>query len=414
MKILIFSQYFWPEPFIINDLTRTLRDLGHDVVVATGKPNYPDGDVFEGYSADGVQTELFDGNIPVVRVPLRPRGRGGALNLFRNYVSFVLSGWRWFPSLLKGRSFDAILVFAVSPLLMVIPAIRLRRRTSAHLAVWVQDLWPESLAATGYVRNRLALGAVGMVVRAIYARTDTLLVQSQAFVAPVSRYADRDKIVCYANSMRADETPAVPAEAIPSSLMDTLAQYFCVVFAGNVGTAQSPETLVDAARLVGDLPDVRLVVVGSGSMLDWLSRQKVEHGLDNLVLTGRFPMAAIPAIYAQAACLLVTLRDEEIYSFTVPAKVQAYLAAGRPIIASVNGEAARIVTEARAGVTCPADDAPAVARAIRALHGMTSSERADMGASGRRYFLEHFEMRRQAAELVTILEGRIASAGSRG
>ena len=412
MTILVFGQYFWPESFIINDLTRNLRDLGHRVVVATGKPNYPDGVIFEGYRASGVQKEMFDGDIPVFRVPLRPRRRGGALNLLLNYLSFVWSGLRWFPSLLKNVSFDAILVFAPSPISLAIPAIPLRWRTKAHLAIWVQDLWPESLAAMGFVRNRAALALVGVLVRGIYAFADTLLVQSRAFVGPVARYARRDKIVYYANSLDVAKAAGQTAVQLPPELLDTLKEHFCVVFAGNIGTAQAVETLVDAAAQIRDLAGVRMVLVGSGSMLNWVREKKSELGLTNLVLAGRFPMDAMPEIYRHAACLVVTLKDEEIFSCTVPAKVQAYLAAGRPIVASLNGEGARIIAEAGAGLTCGAEDSRALAQCVRSLHRMTEQERARLGESGRAYFLEHFEMRRQAGRLVEILEKRMAEARS--
>ena len=412
MTILVFSQYFWPESFIINDLARNLRDLGHRVVVATGKPNYPDGVICDGYRAGGVQKEMFDGDIPVYRVPLRPRRSGGALNLLLNYLSFVWSGLRWFPSLLRDVSFDVILVFALSPITLAIPAIPLRWREKAHLAIWVQDLWPDSLAATGFIRNRVALALVGLLVRGIYAFADTLLVQSRAFVRPVARYARLDKIVYYASSLDVERAAGQIAVQLPPELLDTLREHFCVVFAGNIGKAQAVETLVDAAVQIRDLAGVRMVLVGSGSMLNWVRDKKSELGLTNLLLAGRFPSDAMPEIFRHAACLVVTLKDEEIFSYTVPAKVQAYLAAGKPIIASLNGEGARIIAEAGAGLTCAAEDSRALAQCVRSLHEMTEQERARLGESGRRYFLEHFEMRRQTGRLVEILEQRMAEARS--
>jgi glycosyltransferase involved in cell wall biosynthesis len=413
MTILVFSQYFWPESFIINDLTRNLRDLGHRVVVATGKPNYPDGEIFKCYRASGVQKEMFDGDIPVCRVPLRPRGRGGALNLLLNYVSFVWYGLRWFPSLLRNERFDAIVVFGLSPVTLAIPAIPLRFRKKAHLAIWVQDLWPASLAATGFIRNRAGLALVGVLVRSIYSFADTLLVQSRAFVEPVARYARRDKIVYYPNSLDVAKAAGQATVQLPSELLDTLKSHFCLVFAGNIGTAQAVETLVDVASQIRDLAGVKMVLVGSGSMLNWVREKKSELGLTNLVLAGRFPMDAMPEIYHHAACLVVTLKNEEIFSYTVPSKVQAYLAAGRPIVAALNGEGARIIAEAGAGLTCGAEDSMAMAQCVRSLHAMTEHERTRLGESGRRYFLEHFEMRRQAGRLVEILEQRMAESWSR-
>lgn len=408
MRILLVSQYFWPESFIINDLARELVAQGNEVTVLTGKPNYPDGKVFAGYQQDGVSEELFEGTIRVLRVPLRPRGRG-ALNLMRNYLSFVVSGLLYFPRLARSVQADAILVFAPSPITAAIPAILLKRIRRVHLALWVQDLWPESLAATGFVRNPFLLWLAGLMVRAIYAGCDTLLVQSRAFTAPIARYAATHKIAYYPNSMADTSVDAadIAAQALPADLIALLEEKFCAIFAGNIGTAQAVETLVDSAERLRDLPDFRLVLVGSGSRLEWVREECVRRGLDNVVLAGRFPMQAMPAIFTRAQALLVTLKNETIFAYTVPSKVQAYMAAGRPLVAALDGEGARIVEEAGVGLTCAAEDTAGLAQRLRELHAMPPEERARMGQAGRRYFLEHFEMGKLARQLTDLLQARI-------
>ncbi|WP_137819739.1 glycosyltransferase family 4 protein [Pseudomonas sp. 2FG] len=403
MKLLLVSQYFIPENFIINDVVRMLSAQGHEVVVVTGKPNYPDGEVFPGYRAGGVQRELFWEKVEVIRVPLWPRGNGGARNLILNYLSFVFSGLVFCPWLLRKREFDAILVFAPSPITQVIPAILLKWLKRAHLAVWVQDLWPESLAATGFVRLPHLLKAVGYLVRGIYAGCDTLLVQSRAFVEPVARYARREKIIYYPNSMDI-QSPTVAVERISPELAGDLEQHFSVVFAGNLGTAQALETLLEAAIQLKHDPEVRLVLVGSGSRLAWLQAQKQAHQLDNLLLPGRFPMETMPQIFERADVLLVSLRDEEIFAQTIPSKIQAYLAAGRPVIASLRGEGARVVMEAGAGRACEPDDPAALAALICTMKNLPAVELQAMGRAGKAYFYEHFEMSSQVTRLVEILD----------
>lgn len=405
MRVLILSQYFSPESFIINDVARTLVAQGHEVVVATGKPNYPDGKVFPGYRAGGIQRDIFAETVEVVRVPLWPRGNGGAGNLILNYFSFVFSGVVFFPWLLRKHKFDAILVFATSPITQVIPAIFLKWLKKAHLAVWVQDLWPESLAATGFVRHPDILKAVGYLVRGIYAGCDTLLVQSRAFVEPVARYAQRGKIVYYPNSINV-QSLGLAAEDIPPELAGELQRHFCVVFAGNLGTAQSVETLLETAIQLKDDPEIRLVLVGSGSRLAWLQAQKQAHRLDNVLLPGRFPMESMPQIFELAAVLLVSLRDEDIFAQTIPSKIQAYLAAGRPVVASLRGEGARVVVEAGAGEACEPDDPAALAALIRSMKSRSAAELQAMGCAGKAYFNEHFEMSSQVTRLVEILEAR--------
>lgn len=402
MKILVVSQYFWPESFIINDIVRTLDEQGHEVVVATGKPNYPDGKIFEGYSAKGTQRERYLGKIDVLRVPLWPRGEGGAKNLIFNYLSFVFAGLLFLPWMLRKREFDAILVFAPSPILQAVPAIPLKWLKKAKLALWVQDLWPESLSATGFIHNRYVLRLVGEAVKVIYRHCDTLLVQSHAFVEPVARYAAREKIQYYPNSM--DTRGALSPFVVPPELDAMLTQHFCVVFAGNLGTAQALDTLVEAALQLRDDAQIRIVLFGSGSRLDWLKSQKSALELDNLVLPGRFPVEAMSAIFKRSSALLVSLTDEEVFAQTIPSKIQAYLAAGRPIIASMNGEGARVIDEAGAGLTSPAEQVPPLVANIRRLKAMGTQERAAMGEAGRAYFDANFDMDSQVSRLVGLLQ----------
>ena len=401
MRLLVVSQYFWPENFVINDIVRVLDEEGHQVVVATGKPNYPDGKFFKGYRGLGSHREHYLGRVEVLRVPLWPRGQGDAKNLFFNYLSFVVAGSLYLPCMLRGREFDAILVFAPSPITQAIPAIALKGLKKARLAIWVQDLWPESLSATGFVKNPLVLKGIGWMVRWIYKHCDTLLVQSLAFIEPVAQYAARDKIQYYPNSM--DVRPPGVEASIPQELRSLLDNHFCVVFAGNLGTAQALETIVQAAIHLRDDPQIRLVLVGSGSRLAWLKEQQQGNRLDNLIMPGRFPTEAMPQIFERSSALLVSLNDEKAFAQTIPSKIQAYLAAGRPIIACINGEGARVVCEARAGIATPAGQVLPLVESIRRMQALDGDQRAEMGRCGKAYFNANFEMTAQVARLAELL-----------
>src|SRR5690606_36461991 len=181
MKVLVLTQYFWPENFRINEVARSLRDAGAGVTVLTGKPNYPEGCLYVGYGAWGTGREDYHG-IPVFRVPMSPRGKGSAARLALNYLSFVLGASLFGPWLLRGRQVDVIVVYGISPILQGIAAIVLKLFKRCPGVLWVQDLWPQSLEATGFVRNHHALKAVEWVVRGIYRLTDLQLLQSPAFV----------------------------------------------------------------------------------------------------------------------------------------------------------------------------------------------------------------------------------------
>lgn len=400
MKILIVSQYFWPESFIISDLVRCLSDEGHVIEVLTGKPNYPDGKIFEGYQAMGISSEVFHQSVPVHRVPLMPRGHG-VIRLLLNYVSFVVSGLLFFHRFLHHKQFEVIFVFVGSPVTSAIPALALKKRLKIPLVLWIQDLWPESIQATGFVRSRFVVQMTGRLVRWIYSKTDLLLMQSEAFKTPMAQYADMDKLVYYPNSYLEPTT----SSDIPNDLKQTLTNHDCFVFAGNIGTAISIETLIDAAIRLQHLPKCKIILVGSGSMLGWVHEQIEKHHLTQVMCVGRFPMSAMPAILSHAAGLLVMLKRHDVLSTTIPSKIQAYLSVGRPIIGALDGEGARVIQHAEVGFTSPAEDGTAFASNIERVAKLGASERLRLGQRGRAYFLKHFEMREQTRRLVHLLEG---------
>lgn len=407
LKIAVVSQYFFPENFIINDIVRELGSLGAHVEVFTGKPNYPTGEVFPGYHAHGTVEDHFADTIAVHRAPLRPRGQGGAKNLILNYLSFVANGVRYFWPHARRKKFDIYFVFAPSPITSVIPALAMKCAHRAPVYLWVQDLWPESLEATGFIKNKSLLSLVGQLVRGLYWAVDVLLVQSRAFIEPVKRYARADKISYYPNSYL-HQSESCEAGVLPGSLTDLLRSNFCVVFAGNLGSAQALPTIIETARILkAEQSQARIVMVGTGSKAAWLLEEKTRLGLDNLIVAGAYPRSAMSELFDLSSALLVTLKRDEIFSFTIPSKVQAYLAAGRPIIGSLDGEGARVIDDAGAGVTCPAEDAGELAACIRTLQAMPAEDRAYMGAQARAYFLKNFELKAQCKALLQMFEQRI-------
>lgn len=398
MRLLIVSQYFWPESFRIVDVAKSLSEKGVVVDVLTGKPNYPQGEIFDGYSASGCQREVRDGN-EIHRVPLLPRGRSGK-RLALNYLSFIFSGLFYGPWLLRGKKFDVIFVYAPSPILQALPAIFLGWMKGCPVVLWVQDLWPDSLSATGHVKNKRVLGFVEGVVRFIYRHVDLLLVPSDAFTAPVSALASGTEVKYFPNSV--DDSFSVPSvSGVP--LIAGMDAPFSVLFAGNIGTAQAVEVIVEAAALLREHTEIQFVVVGDGSRRDWMTQQVKEFGLTNLHLPGRFPIEAMPGLMQKASTLLVTLADHEIFRHTVPSKVQAYLAAGRPILACLNGEGAKLISMAGAGKAVPAEDGAALAAAVLEMFRRLPDEREKMGINGAAYFKQHFGHEMLVDRLIGIL-----------
>lgn len=403
MKLLLWSQYFWPETFRINELVRDLVRSGLSVTVLTGKPNYPEGQLFPGYRSAGIQHGEFSG-AKLVRIPMLPRGSGSSWRLMINYLSFILSGYLLAPFALRRQHFDAVFVYAPSPLLQALPAILLARLNRAPLIVWVQDLWPESLSAMGHVRNRLVLGVVKTLVRHIYKCADSILIQSAAFREPVARLVrDAGKIHYFPNSADVPAHDATGGEAA-HRVAQEMHECFAVVFTGNIGQAQAVETIIAAAERLRAQEDIRLYVVGSGSRAAWMAAEIQRRMLGNLRLTGRFPATDMPVILSAASALLVTLNNDPVGAYTIPSKMQTYLGAGRPIVACMNGEGARVVDEAQAGLTCPAEDSFALADAVKRLRSMSASQRLLLGQNGYRYFLRHFESSHLITELIAHLE----------
>ena len=402
MKILIVSQYFWPEFFPINKLSTKLCDLGHEITVVTGKPNYPEGIIHDGYTSSGVINESY-GAVEVIRLPLRPRYEG-ALNLMLNYLSFVVSGIKYISSVLKERDFDVIFVYAPSPITTAIPAIWCNRKLRTHLSIWVQDIWPQSLEATGYVKNRFILNRVKNLVKWIYKKADTLLVPSHSFQIGLEEIADTHKIIYYPNSIE-DPASSAPKNKLPEDIRKIFESGFNIVFAGNIGKAQSIPTLLQAAFELQDT-DCRFVFVGNGSMLDWAKNKSLELGLSNTVFIGRIENDLMSSIYELSDALLLSLTGKEIFSYTIPGKLQAYLAAGKPVVASVNGEAGTVIKQAAAGVVFPAEDSKSLARGIREFRALSQSVRDEMGVSGRQYFKQHFDVDIMATKLIEIFEAR--------
>lgn len=385
MRILVVSQYFWPESFRINEVVKSLVEHGLTVDVLTGKPNYPEGSLYSGYRFWGCQKENYHG-ATVYRVPLVPRGKN-SISLILNYISFVFTGVMFGPKFIRGQQYDAILVYAVSPVLQAIPALFFGYLKNIPVIVWVQDLWPQSLSATGFVHNRYILSAVEKMVRFIYHRADLLLIQSRAFEAPVSDLADGTPIEYFPNSV--DSAFCNPSQIdIPHVL--GMEDGFSVLFAGNIGTAQGVAAIVEAAYLLRDFSDINFVVLGDGSLRPWMVNEINQRDLRNLHLPGRFPRETMPGFMQRASVLLVTLADEEIFSLTIPNKVQAYLATGRPIIGCMRGEGARIINDSEAGLVTPPEDGEALAQAVLQLYNATPEERDLMGKKGQSYFEAHF------------------------
>lgn len=397
MRLLVVSQYFWPENFRVNDLVAELVARGHAVTVLTGHPNYPSGEFFPEFVAAPAAFVTYAG-ARVVRVPHLARGKGG-LRLALNYASFaasatVLGLWK-----LRGQPFDAIFAYEPSPITVGLPAAAMRWAKRAPLTFWVLDLWPETLSAIGVVRSARILRWVGALVSFIYRRCDLILAQSRSFIPQIRRYATPASRVEYfpqwAEAMFDLRQVAPAPEVVPAPGV------FSVMFAGNIGDAQDFPAILGAAELLKHRADIRWLIVGDGRLSPWLEQEVTARGLGHcFTLLGRFPVERMSSFFKHADALLMSLKDEPIFAMTIPGKLQSYLAAGRPLLAMLNGEGADVVERAQAGLTCAAGDHQGLAAAVARMADMTPAERAAMGERGLRASAEQFDR----ARLITQFE----------
>jgi colanic acid biosynthesis glycosyl transferase WcaI len=408
MKILIVTQYFWPEEFRINDLAISLKNRGHEITILTGMPNYPGGSFFKGYGYWGPFTESFEG-MPVYRVPVIPRGKGNGMRLLLNFISFVITGCILAPFRLKEKV-DIVFVYEVSPITVALPALVLKKIKKAPLMLWVLDLWPETLEAIGVVRSRSVLSLVRLLVKFIYKRCDRILMQSGAFAGSIKAFnVGSDRLLYFPNSAEDSYKPVVLDDRAPERR--EVPKGFVVMFAGNIGVAQDFGTILDSAGILSKYPDIHFVVLGIGRAFDWVVEQVDKRQLKSTVhLLGRHPKESMPRYFSLADVMLVTLKKEPIFALTIPAKVQSYLACGKPIIAALDGEGSRIIQEAEAGIVVPAENAQGLAEAILSMYRMSADERRIVGERGLRYFKTHFDPALLADRLNTWMKELVAGS----
>ena len=390
MRILIVTQYFWPENFKINFLALELKKKGHDVFVITGLPNYPDGKIANHYSFWKNNDEVWN-SIKIYRSKLIPRFSGKGVHLFFNYISLaILSSIKIL--LTVHQKPDLIFVYEPSPITVGIPAIVAKKKFGkVPIFFWVQDLWPDSLKDTGAFNNKYILKLADKLTRYIYNNSEVILVQSEAFVNYiVNQGISINKIKYFPN----------PTEKfynlvqINANYSSTFPKGFNIIFAGNIGEAQSFDTLIDAAFKLKQLNyPVYWNILGDGRARSYYEKKVLQLNLsDNFIFKGSYKSEEMPLFFACGDALIVSLKKSKIFSLTIPAKVQSYLACGKPILGSIDGEGAKIIIESGAGFVSPSEDSDKLVENIIKLYNLSDEARIKLGKNGRAYFESEFSM----------------------
>lgn len=418
MRVLILTQWYPPEPaMLLQELAQSLQASGHQVTVLTGFPNYPSGQLYPGYKVRLRQREILAG-VPVVRVPLYPEHSRSGLRRALNYLSFALSAM--LLGLWSAPRPDVLFVYH-PPLTVAVPAYVLSRLWRRPFVYQIQDMWPETLAATGMFNNQRLLGWIGRFASWVYDKAHSILVISPGFRQNLlDKGAPAEKIHVVSNwvdpsTYYRDE----PDQELAAEL--GLAGHFNVMFAGNMGEAQGLETVIEAANLLqgdasadlgmtdGEAWPPQLVLVGDGVALPRLRALAERHGLNNVRFLGRYPAQEMPRLYALADALLVHLKDDPLFRITIPHKTLAYLGSGKPILAAVAGDVADLVESIGAGVTCPPQNPAALAAAICRLQALPVDQRQAMGKRGAQAAQTHFSRDGLTGEIEAVLQ-RVASS----
>jgi len=365
-----------------------LIERGHEITILTGIPNYPEGKIYSGYGLFKNNRQDYHG-AKVFRVPLITRGKSKGIRLVLNYFSFVFFASLLGPFLCRGH-FDQIFVWETSPITVAFPAIIMKKIKKAPLFFYVLDLWPESISAAGGINSKKIINIVGKMVKYIYKKCDYILVQSRAFIPKIQEMnVQKEKILYFPSWAEELYKPIKPSIDLERKYQ--LPKGFRVMFAGNIGVAQDFETILSAAEILRDYTDIHFLILGDGRRKEWVEKQIIQKNLSNTVhLLGRYPVEEMPSFFSLADVLLVTLKRDEIFSLTIPAKVQSYLACGKPIIGALDGEGAKVIQEAEAGLVGPSQDASTLAKNILNIYKKNESERAEMGVKGKIYGDLHF------------------------
>ena len=397
MRFLIVSQYFYPENFRINDFAHELVRRGNSVTVLTGIPNYPKGKVFGEFKLFSV--EDFEG-IKIYRVPLIPRGNSSGSRLVLNYFSFLISSFFFGPLLLLGQKFDVVFSTNYSPATVGLIGIFLAKLKKAKSCLWVQDLWPQSLSATNAIKSTKILGIVGVMMQFIYKNNDLIFAQSRSFLSSIESSGINKKKLHYFPNWAEDVFDTQTTKETPVEIDNS---NFTLMFAGNLGEAQSFETLLGAADILRNKP-IRWLILGDGRKYQWLLDEIRKKKLDEKVkLLGSFPLETMPSFFSKADFLLVLLKKDPIFSITIPGKLQSYLSYGKPIISSLDGEGANVVVESGCGFNSPSEDIRSLAVNISNAMDLDEAEKDLMGANGKKYYNLHFNKSKLVSNFLHII-----------
>lgn len=396
MHILAICQYGWPEPYPSLYPMEEMAKRGHYVHAVTGTPNYPMGEIFEDYKKNRIIEEEHEG-VHITHVPIIPR-KHNIIYRFLNYHSYPRSACKEIEKI--SGDYDVVFANQSSPVMMVEPAIRYAKKWNKKVVMYCMDLWPASLEVGGIKKHSVIYKFYYRLSKKIYTNVDKILVTSRLFKNYfIDEFGIEEEKIEYLPQYAISEFDVIPEQPMKNTTD--------FVFAGNVGTAQNLYVVLRAALIIQEEnlkdreKDIFFHIVGDGQELENLKKYAQENRINNVIFHGRKPSDEMPKYYAFADAMIVTLTENPLVSLTLPAKVQSYMAAGKPILASANGEIENVIAESNAGYCSKADDAKGFAENIKKF--INDSERSNLGKNAKEYYETNFYRKKMMDKLERIL-----------
>lgn len=386
-NILVISQYFWPEDFRINDFCDILQKNNHSITVLTSQPNYPQGAIYSGYKALKFSSEVHNG-YKIYRVPTYPRKTGKSFHLLINYIFFfIFSHLALFYFLFK--KYDHIFTLGTTPVFQATAGVILGKLKNIPVSIWIMDLWPESLSATNTVNNKFVLKLIRKLVHILYMGTDHILCISKSFMHHLEKMGIPTQKIKYfpnwAEESYSEITEPAQLVAWPKGTV--------ITYAGNIGVAQDMECLIDTMIQLKNIPDLHLAIFGDGRESEKLKKLISLHHLNQVHYFGRKPQTEMAYYFSKSDALLVTLKKDDLFSMTLPGRVQSFMVSQKPILGCIDGETATIISDATCGYCAEAGNSQNFAKIIRHFYNLTEPEKKQLGLNGFEYFEKNFNRR---------------------
>ena len=387
MKILVISQYYYPEQFRINDICKELVKRGHRVTVLTGIPNYPEGKFYRGYGFTKKRKAIEDG-VDIIRLPIIPRGKNSIM-LILNYISFVISGFFW--SKFTKKKFDKVFIYEVSPMLQALPGVWYAKKKKIDSYIYVMDLWPESIQLVTNLNNKMILKLINRVVDYIYKNCKKIFTSSESFIENIYRRGqNKEKLVFWPQYAEEFYRPLDKEKYIKEEVKTN---DFKIVFAGNIGYAQGLDIVIDTAKILKEKNiKAKFYLIGNGRAKEELIKNVEENDLQNHIkFIDKQPAEKISEYYANADMAFITLKKNLISDEILPAKLQSYFACGVPILGSADGEIKQVIEKSQAGFCVESGNAEKLAEQIEKCINLTNEELKQMKENSRKFYKENYE-----------------------